>query len=96
MIKSYRKLKCHRKRKPNFFCKMEEKEILQDFMDNLENEDYYVDIFKGGDSESEDSDTDINENVGIENLDVNVETNRNEIIDSNNSSITKIITVVQI
>lgn len=75
---------------------MEEKEILQDFMDNLENEDYYVDIFKGGDSESEDSDTDSNENVGTENLDVNVETNRNEIIDSNNSSITKIITVVQI
>ena len=72
---------------------MEEKEILQDFMDNLENEDYYVDIFKGGDSESEDSDTDSNENVGIENLDVNVETNRNEIIDSN---IMKIITVVQI
>ena len=75
---------------------MEEKEILQDFMDNLENEDYYVDIFKGGDSESEDSDTDSNENVGIENLDVNVETNRNERIDSNNSSIMKIITVVQI
>ena len=75
---------------------MEEKEILEDFMDNLENEDYYVDIFKGGDSESEDSDTDSNENVGTENLDVNVETNRNEIIDSNNSSITKIITVVQI
>ena len=81
------------KKKANFLCKMEEKEILQDFMDNLENEDYSVDIFKGGDSESEDSDTDINENVGIENLDVNVETNRNEIIDSN---IMKIITVVQI
>lgn len=84
------------KKKANFLCKMEEKEILQDFIDNLENEDYSVDIFKGGDSESEDSDTDINENVGIENLDVNVETNRNEIIDSNNSSIMKIITVVQI
>lgn len=54
---------------------------MQDFLDNLENEDDDADIFERSDSESEDDEEDSFQNVDIENVDVNIETNVNEIID---------------
>lgn len=50
-------------------------------MDNIENEDDYDDIFQSTDSELEDVDEDSYENVEIENINVNIETNANEIIE---------------
>lgn len=45
------------KKKVKFVSQRERAEILQDFMDNLENEDDY-DIFERSDNESEDGDED--------------------------------------
>ena len=50
-------------------------------MNNIENEDDYDDIFQSTDSELEDGDEDSYKNVEIENINVNIETNANEIIE---------------
>ena len=70
-----------KKGKRNTEKEREREEILQDFMDNIENEDDYDDIFQSTDSELEDGNEDSYENVEIENINVNIETNANEIIE---------------
>lgn len=68
-----------KKDKRNTEKEREREEILQDFMDNIENEDDYDDIFQSTDSELEDGNEDSYENVEIENINVNIETNANVV-----------------
>ena len=78
MIKSKRKVKCHQKTR-KIVSKGGRKEILQNFIDNLQNEGN-DDIFEGRDNESKDGEEDIYKNVDIENINVNI-ISMKEIID---------------
>ena len=47
--------------------------------DKLESEDDYDNIFERSDNESEDDDKDSYENINVEHIGVNIETNANEL-----------------